>query len=59
MVKLGLEQSLTSWLSNGGTDSLKQEDSFKHTAVFLSKVLADPSNPRFLPAIMISMQHNL
>lgn len=57
MIGISLEQELLSVLSSKNPDNLVKEEHYSYKSIFLTKLVADDTNPRFLPAVVMSDIH--
>ncbi|WP_199609992.1 ParB/RepB/Spo0J family partition protein [Flocculibacter collagenilyticus] len=54
---VSLEQEMASALRNEGSDTLFIDQPYDYKSIFLNRVFPDKTNPRFLPAIIMSDRH--
>lgn len=52
-----LEQQLVSVLNSKNSEDFLIEQPYKYSSIFMSRVCPDPSNPRFMPAVIIEDKH--
>ncbi len=57
MNTVSLEQELAVVLNSKHADDFLKEQPYEYKSVFLNRVVPDSTNPRFIPAIMMSDQH--
>lgn len=57
MSSVSLEQELASVLNSEHADSFLKEQLYDYKSIFLNRVFPDSTNPRFLPAVIISNKH--